>query len=419
MSNWETTGLPPEIWLKIFCYATFVPGLFLERGLQPSETQSLFPRGIRRHSDEGFFTKRSLVLVSKSWNVMAIPLLYECIRIKRTKSVTGLLEALKQFRDLGHQTKRLDIQLRANSRLVPLSSTLEDIVCSLPNLSIFTISAKDSGDIAQVLPDSFTVALGEFCGKSLRVFSWLNDGVSVKQGLLDPLLQSCPNLCYFRIPSNPFCDHTLRVSHLNMPRVEFLSLPSWIWQHSVLLSHNPLPALRHFEINSYSWGEEGGMIPALLPLEFLRVNGSYLHSVTISGWDLVENLAVLAEHCPSLQRLNLKFTRWRQFSKHASLWNIKHLGIRCTDNQPNDRDAKALTKALAGCCGTSLEVIQFNDFNSLNQIRRRFPMAYRHIAFIAWDLDQNICLMDPDGTVLEPIDVKDDVDIDYDLGLLF
>ena len=86
-------SLLPEIWLKIFDFATFVPGAF------DTAPQDLFAYPMPLSQDEIHYvlrrtvvTKRNLVLVCKSWHEMATPLLYQAISMTEWVTLPLLLQ---------------------------------------------------------------------------------------------------------------------------------------------------------------------------------------------------------------------------------------------------------------------------------------------------------------------------------------
>src|ERR1700753_1088365 len=106
--------LPVEVWLLIFQLATQVPFAFLPRTESPFD---LPPRPTHKEMtaelSRSLITKRSLVLVCKSWNELTTPLLYSAIPLRSTSGVTA---AWRTFRDsserdagggLGHYVKRI------------------------------------------------------------------------------------------------------------------------------------------------------------------------------------------------------------------------------------------------------------------------------------------------------------------------
>ena len=71
--------LPPELWYLIFIFATF------------GESRA-FPLGV--NVQHRLVTKRSLVLVCKSWHAIAVPLLYEVVWIRETSIARPFLRTL-------------------------------------------------------------------------------------------------------------------------------------------------------------------------------------------------------------------------------------------------------------------------------------------------------------------------------------
>ncbi|KAF9481754.1 hypothetical protein BDN70DRAFT_991646 [Pholiota conissans] len=144
--------LPPEIWTTIIQHATYVSGGYdpdvttLALGLSAG-TMNKEPLDIWKKS---MVTRRSLVLVSKAWYILASPFLYEYILLGRGKAVLPLLLGMQRSKEavggdtvcpIGWWTKRLDVNLR-DSTDKPRADidALGNIMTHLPNLRVLTFS---------------------------------------------------------------------------------------------------------------------------------------------------------------------------------------------------------------------------------------------------------------------------------------
>ena len=199
--------LPVEVWLLIFQLATQVPFAFLPKTESPFD---LPPRPTHKEMtaelSRSLITKRSLVLVCKSWNELTTPLLYSAIPLRSTSGVTA---AWRTFRDsserdagggLGHYVKRIDLSMR-DSRIHHMSTEqnaerkkITEILRLLPNLTIFTMHTQVRGGEGTCIAEALT----ETSANTLQSIEWgarfSYDHVCLEKPSWTRLASSCPNL---------------------------------------------------------------------------------------------------------------------------------------------------------------------------------------------------------------------------------
>ncbi len=114
---------PPEVWLRIHRWATFVPNAFDKDVPDPfSYPAPLSQDEIQDQMRRSLKTKRSLVLVCKLWNELSTRFLYEAVYIGLTKTLRTLDTLLAKDLDdeetsrtksaMKLWTKRLDFAIR-------------------------------------------------------------------------------------------------------------------------------------------------------------------------------------------------------------------------------------------------------------------------------------------------------------------
>lgn len=173
--------VPPEVWLRIFGLATD-----LETPLNcDSPISSDLPRSLVKQRElqelkDSLRTKRSMVLVCRTWNKLALEFLYQSILISKVDSLVSLRESLQRHAStaqgknrLGWWTKRLDVLVEDERCETSDYSMLAAVVRQLPNLSIITLSMPmlPFNDCwLRQLPTSVVLSLAETCGMSLQVF---------------------------------------------------------------------------------------------------------------------------------------------------------------------------------------------------------------------------------------------------------
>ncbi|KAI0062060.1 hypothetical protein BV25DRAFT_690578 [Artomyces pyxidatus] len=179
---------PPEIWIEIFEWASFVPGLMdidLPNTFEHPTTFMVDGTAytFRVHDlKASLLTRKALVLVCKDWYSMAMPLLYQCLVVRSVKDAECLCLTLNKSRlrteeghgdsALGSYTRHLVVRSRERS-------DLSEIIPSLPNLQILSFSlaipsatpSDASGGSGDVDPLFFLRAVLETCGNSLQRIS--------------------------------------------------------------------------------------------------------------------------------------------------------------------------------------------------------------------------------------------------------
>src|SRR5258705_116473 len=82
--------LPAEVWLLILQLATEVPFAFLPKVESPFDLPSRpSPKEMTAEISRSLITKRYIVLVCKTWNEIATPLLYSALLLRSGRGVTS------------------------------------------------------------------------------------------------------------------------------------------------------------------------------------------------------------------------------------------------------------------------------------------------------------------------------------------
>ncbi|TFY57690.1 hypothetical protein EVG20_g8440 [Dentipellis fragilis] len=158
---------PPEIWFTIFEHATFVPHAFDVNSGDPFDIAGApLPHDgtIQKNLIASLSTKRSLVLVCKSWHELAMPLLYQAVAAGSNSSLQSLRNTLARFASADPSIRRprvhrLDLfrwspfvlsSKQASANLISIFPYLYDlkIICShsfpaeLADLSSYSSTSK-------------------------------------------------------------------------------------------------------------------------------------------------------------------------------------------------------------------------------------------------------------------------------------
>lgn len=172
---------PPELWITIFSLATDVPGLLSYDGPTSSDLPGpLVKEHEHKLLKESLITKRNIILVCRTWHVLATKFLYQSVLVTRPATLSSLCVALDRRSSgaarsvhVGWWTRRLDVLIQDDHCEASDYALLANIIRRFPNLSIVNLSMPmlpDNDSWLRQLPESVVMALVESCGPSLRVF---------------------------------------------------------------------------------------------------------------------------------------------------------------------------------------------------------------------------------------------------------
>lgn len=336
--------VPPEIWLKIFHFATDTPGI-----LDCGPSQSDLPPVLAREQElqllrDSLITKRSLALVCRSWGELATEFLYQSILITRVRALLPLHEALQRRAraaagtirtNPARWTRRLDVVIENDQCDTADYGILADVIRYFTNLSIVTLSMPilPFNDYwLRQLHTEIIVSLVETCGPSLRVFDCAESLLRPCREDLMLLLAGAPNLRILRCPiCSPTPGDRSPCSRSDVPvmaNLESISLMS-VFLRDYLpreKNKNHLPALRQLTYGcisppffAYAWKS------------FVKSSCSAVTCITLDfsfqGDSLQRELDLLSECCPALDKLVIHFRSWTEFIPHLALPPISQLRI--------------------------------------------------------------------------------------------
>ncbi|KAI6115534.1 hypothetical protein EDD17DRAFT_1564850 [Pisolithus thermaeus] len=377
--------VPPEIWLKIFHFATDAPGL-----LDCGPSQSDLPPVLVREQElqllrESLITKRSLVLVCKTWSELAIEFLYQSILITRVRALIPLHEALQgRARAAGTSstnparwTRRLDVVIERNQCETADYGILADVIRYFSNLSIVTLSIPilPFNDYwLRQLPVEIIASLVETCGPSLRIFDCAESLLRPCREDLMLLLAGSPNL---RILRCPICSPTPgdrspcgRSDVPVMANLESISLMSVFLRDYLPRERkkNHLPALRQLTYGcisppffAYAWKS------------FVKSSCAAVTCVTLDfsfqGDSLQKELDLLSECCPVLEKLVIHFRSWMEFIPHLALPPISQLRIYSKLAKAPAFHYSSLLYALTTLTASKLGSVRLIHANAVDEFR--------------------------------------------------
>ena len=173
--------LPPELWLEIFQFSTYVHREASIVPLDPFAPRHISTNALAPNSPSmAWRTKLSLVLVCRSWREIAMPLLYRYIVIRSPSRANTLLDVLRSsFRrarhfdkhtrpgGFGHWTKHIEIYTHARgAHTLQFLQTLFYIFQYCPNLRVL------AGSWNHDLPPDFLNSITRLYGRTLQGLCW-------------------------------------------------------------------------------------------------------------------------------------------------------------------------------------------------------------------------------------------------------
>ena len=407
--------LPPELWLRVFDYATWIPGVLEPEIYTTSdEPQQVITRRQQRLLKDSLVTKRYLVRVCKQWYILATPFgilpflidgyplmslfflraLYETIIIGRGRTLSSLCSTLADSKrkidhssndhhHLGWYTKRLDVAMRdqgCQGAASELDFLAEAIQC-LPNLTIVMFSVRAPRYIKHPLPTSIMQALADTCGPTLRI-------VDFSESVLHPfrhdwrvLLAATSHLRILRGPEVTIFSEYPRPL-LDLPVLSELTTLTLTSSNSkeYLTEENHFPSLCELEFHYYlpppwdTWVGSLGIFGHNLTAVHLNFN--------VSADYLQGELDVLSQHCPNLMRLTLSLKLWEQLIDRLSIPSVSHLALRCWQYQAPSSIYSRLFANLSTMSGPTLQRVCLCDYHNVMDLR------FRHARVLAQGLEQ-------------------------------
>ena len=347
--------LPPELWLRIFELATYVPGL-LETDIpdpfdmDPPSILHLHQEYDRKLFKYSMVTKRSIVLVCRTWYSLALPLLYQVLYIPSRDSTGSsstrfsevVSSLLKRFIDSKHRLdpagaddsrhryvglwpRRLELHFSAYNPIEDADvQRLIELSACLPNLEILAASGPFTEPPSVVLETILACS-----GASLRKIFLPQCNLQQKDGVA--ILESCPRLRALYVGyAQEGLGASCFVNWMRAPELSFFTIgvcsPSMLCdtEHDV----SSIPSLQQVCFSSHSYQ------PVLDTFtHFVAFQGAYLQTIYLDTRQMMRNdlegsIALFTDHCPRLNHLILIMERWRNLPRSFTLpASVTHLGL--------------------------------------------------------------------------------------------
>ncbi|KIK17874.1 hypothetical protein PISMIDRAFT_211033 [Pisolithus microcarpus 441] len=334
---------PVELWQKIFELATHVPYTLVPELYEKSDC-------IRdQHSalEASLVTKRSLVLVCKQWQYMAMRYFYCIVLIRTGLDLLALDRALRNYatgnggcvgtRSPGQWTRRLDITLDLSDEseceeLDRCVMRLADVIKSLPKLEIVSFAIPDSlgpEPDSVIMPFRVLDALRR-SANSLRILDWSGDDFFPQVHQLEELLRDLPYLRVLRCRQLVWANGILPSSILSsLTTLAVEDLVERVGHPGEGDLHEACVSLKEF----IYYG-----VYRQFPRGLLIRYGKYLTTVKLYGTDsrwFREALDPLHEHCPNLDRLIFCHSSLSSYDiTPLQTWSfprISYLGVKIED----------------------------------------------------------------------------------------
>ncbi|TFY54445.1 hypothetical protein EVG20_g9701 [Dentipellis fragilis] len=316
---------PPEIWLSIFEYATFVPHAFDTDGADPFDvpgSPTPFDDSVERRLEASLSTRQSLVLVCRLWRDLATPLLYQAVIARDNNSLRSLNDTLGWHSSASRKLRvhRLDL-LRWPADQTPLASdVLGDLFRQLPDLETLRLGTYRYHRFADLDGEDHTrpfntdemdslidALLAAPLHTTLRKCIIGPSIIHVRQS--NALLSQCTQLsCLFVFA---YLRQTFRGDHWQVIPAQSLLTCMSVEHKDMRMADKSrkqmllVPSLRHIHIRLSTIANTRGADT----VAFLRVQGACLRTVQVDmcGYNsrivLRRCLRFLAEHCPNLVHL--------------------------------------------------------------------------------------------------------------------
>jgi F-box-like len=231
--------LPPEVWLEVFYWATYVSsdGLYTTKYLPFQAPRSY------KILDASLKVKAVVVRVCRQWRALAMDMLYEDLRIRHgEQTLAGMLESCEER---GRRVRRAELPY-ANTVMTNQYLSSVAILRRCPELEI----------LVRPPPESLGTLRFEFCAEGLPLTSlkrlewWYVNDAARSGGInsLDDVLSGTPNLQYLSIGGDLLTGQLRPPPHL--PALTTLRLQRINSTLMLQLSRWSLPALVHIVVDN-------------------------------------------------------------------------------------------------------------------------------------------------------------------------
>lgn len=395
---------PPELWITIFSLATDVPGLLSYDG----PTSSDLPRPLVKEHEhkllkESLITKRNIILVSRTWHVLATKFLYQSVLVTRPATLSSLFVALDRRSSgaarsvhVGWWTRRLDVLIQDDHCEASDYALLANIIRRFPNLSIVNLSMPmlpDNDSWLRQLPESVVMALVESCGPSLRVFDCSESILRPCRDDLMKLITAAPDLSVLRCPiCSPSARDKSPSARLDVPvmtKLQSVSLMS-VFLRDYLPDNkdaNHFPALRKLTYDcipppflDHTWKK-------FVRLSCANVTTVHLdYSLEADG--LQKEMDLLSEYCSSLNDLVVYIRSWTEINSNLTLPpSVSYLGLHSKLRKAPAFHYKQLFVALRTISGSKLKTVRLLHADAVEDLREN------HRALLEGELtDRTSCI---------------------------
>ncbi len=405
--------LPPEIWLRIHFWATFVPNAFDKDVPDPfSYPPPLSQDEIQDEMRRSLKTKHALVLVCKLWNELSTRFLYEAVYVGMEKTLRTLEDLL--VKELGDEetnrtkgamklwTRRLDFAIRnpekKTSKILRFALLLRNF---MPKLEIFVARKTDMQNLlAQRLLATFAC-----CAAQLTTFDSTHMLYDSEGGASDTseddedwakrsnsnswsiLLHQFGSVRRLNIVPNRTTLSVVRAARratapLSFPHLQYLHVTERFPLYVDLNCDDPNSTTRPFHLVSYNGLESNH---AKFMADFIDRSPGLSSRLTTFEWratymeSLQPLLNTIAKRCPCLENLIFAVPTWPMltfnFQSTTLPKSIQRIGLRSYKQEGGRSVMRRLCDGVSQISETaeSLRVVRFLDRQTVRNLREVNP----------------------------------------------
>ncbi len=418
--------LPPEVWLRIHRWATFVPNAFDKDVPDPfSYPPPLSQDEIQDQMRRSLKTKRSLVLVCKLWNELSTRFLYEAVYVGLTKTV--LILACLLVVDLNDEatnrtkramklwTRRLDYAIRnpakKESRTLGYALVLRNF---MPKLEFFVARKTDMQNLlAQkqlftffahgvtsltTFDSTHTIFDGEGSRSLYKTSTKLTDDdwdTKYNTNFWSFMLYGMGALRRLNIVPNMTALPIVRevrglIAPLSFPNLQYLYLTeqfpfyvdlNFVDSSSIVATHS-----FHLVLGGFHGIDSAGFLA-----DYIIYSPGLSSRLTTFEWRVAlttvdqQLLDAVAERCPNLQNLLLVVFTWRtitnSFPSTTLPKSVQRLGLRSYKQDDKRSVMRRLCDGVAQVSESakSLRAVRFLDRETVRNLREVNPNIARQM----------------------------------------
>ncbi|TFK54517.1 hypothetical protein OE88DRAFT_1733169 [Heliocybe sulcata] len=394
MNTRRQRTLPPELWLEVFKFATFVPGVLETESLDPFQHGAPLPEHEEQQIlNKSVALKASFAQVCKQWQELVTPLLYQIVVAREQEGLSCLHRTILGSDGPGQKDRAVALRARVLRFCCVVDGgemeaerynfhNLAEILENLPILVNFTLRCNQKRGFSKIsiMPQYVLSALTTL-HPTLRVLNWATaDSLRATRYFQEQsILGQFKALRILSLPKPVHADpKRLLMARapipvtLHMPDLRVLAISD-----SQYLSEGPIVLKHSKQFQHLQEIHAPSSLCGRLSLGAVgeRITRLTLHHTKESRADLAPQVRKALNLFPNIVHLVLWLSAWDEMPHTLRLPNTECLGLgRLGDEMCSNAEYRDLRDSLSSMHSPKLEVVRFlSGVREWSDVRRFRP----------------------------------------------